>query len=119
MIRKPPRERQNLFFSATFMPGAIATLSGEILRDPLEVRVALQATTVERVIQRVIHVEADRKRDILVDLLALRDVSRAIVFTRTKRGRLDRLASSSPLPASRWPPSTATEPGPARAAWPT
>ncbi len=73
------------------MPGAIATLSGEILRDPLEVRVAPQATTVERVVQRVIHIEADRKRDILVDLLAPRDVSRAIVFTRTKRGA-DRLA---------------------------
>jgi ATP-dependent RNA helicase RhlE len=90
LIRKLPRERQNLFFSAT-MPGAIATLSGEILRDPLEVRVAPQATTVERVVQRVIHVEADRKRDILVDLLAPRDVSRAIVFARTKRGA-DRLA---------------------------
>jgi ATP-dependent RNA helicase RhlE len=90
LIRKLPRERQNLFFSAT-MPSAIATLSGEILRDPLEVRVAPQATTVERVVQRVIHVEADRKRDILVDLLAPRDVSRAIVFTRTKRGA-DRLA---------------------------
>ena len=90
LVRKLPRERQNLFFSAT-MPGAIATLAGEILRDPLEVRVAPQATTVERVVQRVIHVEADRKRDILVDLLAPRDVSRAIVFTRTKRGA-DRLA---------------------------
>jgi ATP-dependent RNA helicase RhlE len=90
LIRKLPRERQNLFFSAT-MPGAIATLSGEILRAPLEVRVAPQATTVEQVVQRVIHVEADRKRDLLVDLLAPRAVSRAIVFTRTKRGA-DRLA---------------------------
>jgi ATP-dependent RNA helicase RhlE len=90
LIRKLPRERQNLFFSAT-MPGAIATLSGEILRDPLEVRVAPQATTVERVVQRVIHIETDRKRDLLVDLLAPREVSRAIVFTKTKRGA-DRLA---------------------------
>ena len=90
LIRKLPRQRQNLFFSAT-MPGAIATLSGEILRDPLEVRVAPQATTVERVVQRVIHIETDRKRDLLVDLLAPREVSRAIVFTKTKRGA-DRLA---------------------------
>jgi ATP-dependent RNA helicase RhlE len=90
IVRKLPRERQNLFFSAT-MPGAIATLAGEILKDPAEVRVTPQATTVERVTQRVIHVEADRKRDLLLDLISPRQVSRALVFTRTKRGA-DRLA---------------------------
>jgi ATP-dependent RNA helicase RhlE len=90
IVRKLPTHRQNLFFSAT-MPGAIATLAGEILRDPAEVRVIPQATTVETVSQRVIHVEADRKKDILLDLLAPRGVSRAIVFTRTKRGA-DKLA---------------------------
>ena len=90
IVRKLPTNRQNLFFSAT-MPGAIATLAGEILRDPDEVRVVPQATTVEKVAQRVIHVEADRKKDILLDLIAPRAVSRAIVFTRTKRGA-DKLA---------------------------
>ncbi|HEY2708845.1 MAG TPA: DEAD/DEAH box helicase [Caulobacteraceae bacterium] len=90
VIRKLPRERQNLFFSAT-MPAAIATLAGEILHNPKEVRVTPQATTVERVSQQVYHVEADRKRDLLLDLIAPRTVSRAIVFTRTKRGA-DRLA---------------------------
>jgi len=90
IVRKLPSQRQNLFFSAT-MPGVIATLAGEILRDPAEVRVIPQATTVETVSQRVIHVEADRKKDILLDLLAPRSVSRAIVFTRTKRGA-DKLA---------------------------
>jgi ATP-dependent RNA helicase RhlE len=90
IVRKLPRERQNLFFSAT-MPGAIAALAGEILHDPAEVRVAPQATTVERVVQRVIHVEADRKRDVLLDMIGPNAVSRALVFTRTKRGA-DRLA---------------------------
>jgi len=90
IVRKLPAARQNLFFSAT-MPKAIATLAGEILRNPAEVRVAPQATTVERVSQRVIHVEAERKRDVLLDLIGPRDVSRALVFTRTKRGA-DRLA---------------------------
>jgi len=46
---------------------------------------------VERVDQRVIHIEADRKKDVLLDMLALKDVSRALVFTRTKRGA-DKLA---------------------------
>ncbi|HEV2364449.1 MAG TPA: DEAD/DEAH box helicase [Caulobacteraceae bacterium] len=90
IIRALPRERQNLFFSAT-MPPAIAALAAEILRDPAQVRVTPQASTVERVAQRVIHVEADRKRALLVDLMSPRQVSRAIVFTRTKRGA-DRLA---------------------------
>ena len=90
IVRKLPTQRQNLFFSAT-MPGVIATLAGEILKDPAEVRVVPAATTVEKVAQRVIHVEADRKKDILLDLIAPRSVSRAIVFTRTKRGA-DKLA---------------------------
>jgi ATP-dependent RNA helicase RhlE len=90
IVKKLPRTRQNLFFSAT-MPGAIATLAGEILHDAAEVRVTPQATTVEQVSQRVIHIEADRKRDLLLDLLGPRAVSRALVFTRTKRGA-DRLA---------------------------
>ena len=85
VVRALPKERQNLFFSAT-MPKAIATLAGEILRDPAEARVTPQATTVERVSQRVIHVDAAKKGDVLLDLLSGRDVSRAIVFTRTKRG---------------------------------
>ena len=90
IVRKLPTDRQNLFFSAT-MPDAIATLAREILKGPAEVRVAPQSTTVERVDQRVILIEADRKRDLLLDLLAPRAVSRAMVFTRTKRGA-DRLA---------------------------
>jgi ATP-dependent RNA helicase RhlE len=90
IVRKLPAKRQNLFFSAT-MPDAIAALAREILDDPAEVRVTPQSTTVERVDQRVIHIEADRKRDLLLDLLAPRAVSRAMVFTRTKRGA-DRLA---------------------------
>jgi ATP-dependent RNA helicase RhlE len=90
IVRKLPCERQNLFFSAT-MPRAIAALAGEMLRQPVEARVAPQATTVERVAQRVIHVEADRKRDLLIDLISPKEVTRAIVFTRTRRGA-ERLA---------------------------
>jgi ATP-dependent RNA helicase RhlE len=85
IVAKLTHKRQNLFFSAT-MPPAIAKLAGDILKSPREVRVTPQATTVEKVVQKVLHVEADRKRDLLLELLAPREVSRAIVFTRTKRG---------------------------------
>jgi ATP-dependent RNA helicase RhlE len=89
IVRALPKVRQNLLFSAT-MPKEIAVLAKEILRDPAEVRVAPQATTVERVAQRVVHIEAERKREVLLELLNSQQVSRAIVFTRTKRGA-DRL----------------------------
>jgi ATP-dependent RNA helicase RhlE len=78
-------KRQNLFFSAT-MPGEIGKLAGELLVDPVKVSVAPQATTAERVAQRVIHVERHKKRSVLVELLANTDLTRALVFTRTKRG---------------------------------
>ena len=85
-----PKKRQNLFFSAT-MPGEIGKLAGELLVDPVKVSVAPQATTVEKVDQRVIFVESQRKRALLADLFADPKFSRAIVFTRTKRGA-DRVA---------------------------
>jgi ATP-dependent RNA helicase RhlE len=80
-----PKKRQNLFFSAT-MPKEIASLAADMLRDPVEVRVGPVSTTVERVEQHVFLVDGARKRDLLVELFADNALSRAIVFTRTKRG---------------------------------
>jgi ATP-dependent RNA helicase RhlE len=85
-----PRKRQNLFFSAT-MPREISALADELLRDPAKVTVAPSATTVERVSQRVIYVESNKKRALLSELFANEKISRALVFTRTKRGA-DRVA---------------------------
>jgi ATP-dependent RNA helicase RhlE len=83
--------RQNLFFSAT-MPKEISGLANELLHDPVKVSVAPVGTTVERVTQRVIHVEASKKRALLAELFADPAMSRTLVFTRTKRGA-DRVAS--------------------------
>ncbi|WP_020086931.1 DEAD/DEAH box helicase [Hyphomicrobium zavarzinii] len=82
--------RQNLFFSAT-MPKEIAGLADELLQDPVKVSVAPVATTAERVRQRVIHIEAGKKRALLAELLADPAMERTLVFTRTKRGA-DRVA---------------------------
>jgi ATP-dependent RNA helicase RhlE len=82
--------RQNLFFSAT-MPTEIAGLADELLNDPVKVAVAPVSTTAERVRQRVIHIEAGKKRALLAELLADPEMSRTLVFTRTKRGA-DRVA---------------------------
>jgi ATP-dependent RNA helicase RhlE len=82
--------RQNLFFSAT-MPPEIAKLADELLRDPVRVAVTPVASTVASVSQRVLHVESHNKRVLLVELFANPQMSRALVFTRTKRGA-DRVA---------------------------
>ncbi len=82
--------RQNLFFSAT-MPKEIAGLADELLNNPVKVSVAPVATTAERVRQRVIHIETGKKRALLAELLADSEMTRTLVFTRTKRGA-DRVA---------------------------
>ncbi|TDX66934.1 ATP-dependent RNA helicase RhlE [Methylosinus sp. sav-2] len=90
IVSRLPKDRQNLFFSAT-MPKEIASLADDMLRDPITVKVTPAATTAERVDQRVIMVDGAAKRDVLVELFADPGFSRAIVFTRTKRGA-DRVA---------------------------
>jgi ATP-dependent RNA helicase RhlE len=82
--------RQSLFFSAT-MPKEIAALAHQLLCDPAKVAVAPAASTAERVAQHVIHVESRKKRALLTELLQDGEMSRTLVFTRTKRGA-DRVA---------------------------
>lgn len=83
-------KRQNLFFSAT-MPQEIAALAAELLNDPVRIAVTPVATTAERVSQQVMHIEAGKKKSLLVELLADPEMQRTLVFTRTKRGA-DRVA---------------------------
>ena len=90
IVSRLPKQRQNLFFSAT-MPKEIASLASDMLRDPVQVTVTPVATTAERVDQHVFLVDGSFKRDLLVELFADQALSRAIVFTRTKRGA-DRVA---------------------------
>jgi len=90
IVSKMSRQRQNLFFSAT-MPGEIGKLAGELLVDPVEVRVAPAATTVEKVEQSLLFIEGPRKRALLAELFEDKSLTRALVFTRTKRGA-DRVA---------------------------
>ena len=90
IIKNFKHARQNLFFSAT-MPSEIGKLAGELLQNPVQVSVTPESTTVERVDQRLIFVEAERKRELLAELFADSKLTRTLVFTRTKRGA-DRVA---------------------------
>jgi len=80
-----PKKRQNLFFSAT-MPKEIAGLAANLLSDPARVEITPVATTAERVTQSVIHVEPGNKVKLLSALLSNPQITRALVFTRTKHG---------------------------------
>jgi ATP-dependent RNA helicase RhlE len=80
-----PKERQNLFFSAT-MPKEIAGLAAALLTNPVRVEVAPVATTVETVNQSVIHVDPAAKLKLLCELLKDNNMTRTLVFTRTKHG---------------------------------
>jgi ATP-dependent RNA helicase RhlE len=84
VVAAGPRERQTLLFSAT-MPPEIDALARRLLRDPVRIAVAPVATPAERVEQHVLHVERGEKRRVLRRLLDDPAVTRALVFTRTKR----------------------------------
>jgi ATP-dependent RNA helicase RhlE len=80
-----PKERQTLLFSAT-MPQAVVELSRNILRTPRRVAVAPHETSAQTVSQAMYMVPKQQKGQLLQFLLADREVTRTIVFTRTKHG---------------------------------
>ena len=85
IVAKTPRTRQSLLFSAT-MPEEVASLAREILKNPVSVDVSPKQVTVKKTDQRVVMVDTPDKRYVLEHLLRGVEVSRAIVFTRTKHG---------------------------------
>ena len=85
IIGSVSKQRQTLMFSAT-MPGDIAKLASEILKNPEKVEIAPQGRTIEKIDQRVYFVNSATKRALLSHLLSDAALERVIVFTRTKRG---------------------------------
>ena len=85
IVGKLPQKRQTLFFSAT-MPREIVELANAMLRDPVRVSVTPTATTVEKVDQRIIHVDRAGKSALLAEVLRAETIDRVLVFTRTKHG---------------------------------
>src|SRR3546814_15390090 len=81
-----PKERQNLFFSAT-MPGEIEALASQFLHDPVKVSVAPQSTTAERVRQQATFVNQMEKQALLNLTIQNEDIDRALIFTRRSEER--------------------------------
>lgn len=85
IIKILPKNRHNLFFSAT-MPPDISKLAEAILKNPARVEVAPVSSTAEKVEQWLMYCNKEKKRDLLKFLLQDKAFKRVIVFTRTKHG---------------------------------
>ena len=80
-----PKQRQSMLFSAT-MPDDVVKLVGDMLHQPERIEVTPQGRTADRVTQKLYYVPTMQKRQLLVQLLQDKAMSRVLVFTRTKHG---------------------------------
>src|SRR3569833_1003647 len=80
---KLPTNRQTLLFSAT-MPAPIKKLADRFLSNPKTIEVARPATANASIDQRLLKVDARKKRQVLEDRLRGHDVRTAIVFSNRK-----------------------------------
>ncbi len=90
LVRRIPKERQTMFFSAT-LEGAVGQLARRYTHDPVSHEVVSAKATVDEAAHRFVPVSEHGKVDALIELL-LAEPGLALVFTRTKRGA-DRLAA--------------------------
>jgi ATP-dependent RNA helicase RhlE len=84
VIAMLPERRQSLFFSATLPPEVVA-LAGTMLRDAIRVTITPEQPTVERIDQRVMFVDRNRKDALLISLLEGASMDKVIVFAQRKR----------------------------------
>ncbi|MEN3175354.1 DEAD/DEAH box helicase [Gluconobacter sp. OJA] len=78
-----PKDRHTVLFSAT-MPKSIAALVESLLNDPVKVEIAPPSTTVDRIEQSVMFMDAAHKKTALLAQLETQDVGQAVVFTLQK-----------------------------------
>ena len=83
LMKLMPQKRQTLLFSATFSP-EIKTLASGLLKNPVLVEVARQNTTADQISQVVHFVDKRRKRELLSQLIKIKEWKQVLVFTRTK-----------------------------------
>ncbi|MDH4200319.1 MAG: DEAD/DEAH box helicase [Spirochaetia bacterium] len=85
VIAAIPKQRQTLFFSATFSDDIIR-LANTILKDPVSIEVGNRNTTGENIKQTVYTVDQKRKRELLSYMIGSNNWKQVLVFTRTKHG---------------------------------
>lgn len=85
ILKRLPKERQNMMFSATFEQ-RIKTLAHRIMNEPIEVQVTPANSTADTVKQMVYPVDKKRKHELLAYLIGSRNWQQVLVFTKTKQG---------------------------------
>ncbi len=80
-----PKVRQTLLFSAT-MPAEVEKLAQTILKDPKKIAVNPVSSTADKIEEKVMFVEKEDKRSLLLEILKDSEIERVLVFTRTKHG---------------------------------
>ncbi len=91
ILRRCPKERQTLLFSAT-VPGPVERLARRYMRDAESMNFSPKELAGDTIEQFYFTVDQDRKFELLRRLLQRGNPRQAIVFCRTKKGT-DRLAT--------------------------
>lgn len=80
-----PKDRQTLFFSATISP-EVNNIIKEFLKDPVRISVKTRDTA-KNVAQDIIRIKSNEKKiDVLHELLNQKELSKVLIFGRTKHG---------------------------------
>jgi ATP-dependent RNA helicase RhlE len=85
VVRRLPRQRQTLMFSATFSR-EIETLPHQFQRSPKTVQIGRRADPANTVTQLVYEVRNDLKMNLLLHLLRDPGLNMVLLFSRTKHG---------------------------------
>ncbi len=85
VLRRMPKERQTMLFSAT-MPNGVHDLALRITRGPVWIEATPPGTTADGISELFYSVKPEKKPDLLLELVKEPGWDQVLVFTRTKAG---------------------------------
>ncbi len=85
IINYIPKNRQTLLFSAT-IPNEIIKLAKSILNTPVRINISPENPTLDIIKQAAFIISKQKKQALLEHILKDKNVTRALVFSRTKHG---------------------------------
>jgi ATP-dependent RNA helicase RhlE len=83
IVESLPWRRQTLLFSATFPP-AVRALAEKLLREPVRIDVPIVEAAEPAILQRSIHVDPERRTQVLRHLINKHGWTRTLVFVATR-----------------------------------
>ncbi len=85
VLRKAPRDRQTMLFSAT-MPNGVHALALRVTDDPAWIEATPSGTVADLIEEMIYMVKPQHKPELLLQLLGETGWNQVLVFTRTKAG---------------------------------